>query len=331
MTSPVSRYHGSRFPPELISHAVRSPFGLGLVFIGMTNRSQMATRLSTCIVLGIVTLIAGGGRASAQASQAPQAPSPEVAPERAAPPIAQVPSGEQAQRVRTELAGVLRQYAPVLSEIIQRDPSLLQRGDYLAPYPALVVFLEEHPEVMRNPSFYFTRSRPSRSPEERAQDLLEGALAAVAVLTGIGIAGGILLWLVRGVIDQRRWSRLLATQVALHTKLTDRLTTNDEVLSYISSPAVTRFLESGPLALGGQAPSTGAPISRIVWSLQAGVVLFTLGLGLWLVQSRVIEEVAAGFGVTGTIVMTVGVGFTASAIIAYLVSVRLGLLSREPS
>ena len=65
-----------------------------------------------------------------------------------------------------------------------------------------------------------------------------------------------------------------------------------------------------------QTPATGAPISRIVWSLQAGVVLFTLGLGLWLVQNRVMDQVAAGFAVTGTIVMTVGVGFVVSAVIA---------------
>ena len=92
---------------------------------------------------------------------------------------------------------------------------------------------------------------------------------------------------------------------------------------------MARFLESGPLALGGQAARTGAPVSRIVWSLQAGVVFFTLGL--WLVQNRVMEEIAAGFGVTGTIVMMVGVGFTTSAVVAYVVSVRLGLLSKEPS
>ncbi len=302
--------------------------------MGMSNRSLMAMRLSTCIVVGIVTFIAGGAggdRAYAQANQAPPAPSAQVPPDVAGPQTVQVPSGEDAERVRLELARVLRQYSPVLSQVIQRDPSLLQRADYMAPYPALVALLEEHPEVIRNPSFYFSRYGPRRSPEERAQDLLEGVLVGLAVFTGIGMSIALIAWLVRGVIDQRRWSRLLATQVSLHTKLTDRLSTNDEVLSYIREPAVTRFLESGPLALGGQALSTGAPISRIVWSLQVGVVLFPLGLGLWMVQCRVMEEVAAGFGVTGTIVMTVGVGFAASAGIAYFVSTRLGLLSREQS
>ena len=308
--------------------------------MGMTKRLLMSARLSTCLVLGVATLVAGGDQAYAQTNQVPPAPAPQVSPDSAVPQVppvgavpitVQVPSGEEAQRVRTALTRALRQYSPILREIIQRDPSLLQRADYMAPYPALVVFLAEHPEVIRNPSFYFDRPGPRRSADERAQDLFEGALVALAVLTGIGIAGSVLVWLVRGVIDQRRWSRLLATQVALHTKLTDRLTTNDEVLNYIRSPAVTRFLESGPLAMSGQPHATGAPVSRIVWSLQAGVVLFALGLGLWLVQNRVMAEVAAGFGVTGTIVMAVGVGFTASAVIAYVVSVRLGLLSREES
>ena len=129
--------------------------------------------------------------------------------------------------MRTALNRALRQYSPIVREIIQRDPSLMQSAAYMAPYPALVAFLEQHPEVIRNPYFYFNRPGPRRSAEERAQDLFEGALAALAVLTGIGIAGSVLVWLVRGVIDQRRWSRLLVTQVALHTKLTDRLTTND--------------------------------------------------------------------------------------------------------
>ncbi len=123
----------------------------------MTNRSLMAVRLSTCIVLGIVTLIGGGYRAYAQANQPPPAPSAQVPPGGAEPQTVQVPSGEEAQRVRLELTRVLRQYSPILTQIIQRDPSLLQRADYMAPYPALVAFLQEHPEVSRNPAFYFTR------------------------------------------------------------------------------------------------------------------------------------------------------------------------------
>ena len=31
------------------------------------------------------------------------------------------------------------------------------REDYMAPYPALVAFLDQHPEIKRNPSYYLQR------------------------------------------------------------------------------------------------------------------------------------------------------------------------------
>ena len=60
-----------------------------------------------------------------------------------------------ASGTRDDLWEILRQYSPALSEVIQRDPTLLDRADYLAPYPLLVDFLERHPEIRRSPSYYF--------------------------------------------------------------------------------------------------------------------------------------------------------------------------------
>jgi len=153
---------------------------------------------------------------------------------------------------------------------------------------------------------------------------LGGVLGGLAGLTAGALFVGLIVWLVRGIADHRRWSRLLATQVALHTKFADRLTTNEEVLNYVKTPAVARFLEAGPV-VEGPVQRPGPVVSRIVWPLQAGVVLFTLGLGLWLVRGLVLEEVASGFAVAGIIVMTLGLGFVAAAIVAHLVSAQFGL------
>ena len=60
-----------------------------------------------------------------------------------------------APATRDDLWQILRQYSPALGEVIQRDPTLLDRADYLAPYPLLVGFLERHPEIRRSPSYYF--------------------------------------------------------------------------------------------------------------------------------------------------------------------------------
>ena len=118
----------------------------------------------------------------------------------------------------------------------------------------------------------------------------------------------------------------------MHTKLLDRLTTNEDLLAYIQSPAGRRFLESAPITMEQEPRITGAPISRIIWSLQAGLVLAALGVGFWFVQSRNLSpDAAEGFFIIGVMAMSLGVGFTASAVLAYVLSMRLGLLPRPKS
>jgi hypothetical protein len=234
-----------------------------------------------------------------------------------------------ARETRERLIQLLRQYPPAVGEVLQRDPSLLSRTDYLAPYPALVAFLQQNPQVARNPSFFLGRfdyyePRPTDRSLEMFQVILAGIGAAMAGAAFLGV----LVWVIRSVIDHRRWLRLTRTQAEVHTKLLDRMTTNEDLLAYIQSPAGRRFLESTPITLEHEPRMTNAPLSRIVWSLQAGMVLATLGIGFWFVQGRVNPEAGEGFFVIGVIALALGVGFTASAIMAYLISARLGLVHR---
>jgi len=234
---------------------------------------------------------------------------------------------QAAHQVREQLERLLRQYPPELGEVLQRDPSLLANAEYLKPYPALVAFLEQHPEVARNPSFFFGTFRyRERDPRDQAYDMLGvvlGALGATAV--GVTVVA-LLVWIVRALIDHRRWLRLSRVQTDVHTKLMDRLTNNEDLLAYIQSPAGRRFLESAPIALDGEPRPAGAPLGRILWSLQAGIVLVALGLGFWFAQRNVFPEIAEGFHVVGVIIVALGVGFTVSGVAAYLISTRLGLM-----
>ncbi len=67
-----------------------------------------------------------------------------------------VPSSDQdARAVRRDLIDVMRKYPPALGEILRLDPSLMSSAAYLAPYPALQSFLAAHPDVVKNPSYYF--------------------------------------------------------------------------------------------------------------------------------------------------------------------------------
>jgi hypothetical protein len=270
-------------------------------------------------------------------AQAPAAPSAPVAPSAPLAPVRPLSDADRAaleeggaSRVRQDLYEILQHYPPSLAEVLQRDASLLDRPDYLTPYPLLSGFLDQHPEIRRSPAYYFgSISFRTVTPAERALDLFEEVMAGAAALTAFCIFVSLLVWVVRTVVDHRRWLRQSRVQVEVHTKLLDRLTSTDDLLAYAQTPAGSRFLESAPLELGAQAPA--APLGRIIWSVQAGVVLIVLGIGLWVAQWSLIDEVRQGFKLIATVAASLGVGFVASAAVAYMVSSRVGLIPSRQS
>jgi hypothetical protein len=295
----------------------------------MTHRTVIAFALVASMLISSVP-------ARAQTQQTLQPKSTATPAQGTPPPVLQVQDSADARVTRERLHELLRQYPPSVGEVLGRDPSLLSRPDYLAPYAELVAFLQQHPEVVRNPSYYFGaygssgyRFEQYRSPEasmlETVMEMLSGGAIIAAFLS-------VFIWLVRTVVDYRRWLRQSRIQVDVHTKLLDRMTAHEDLVAYIQSPAGSRFLQSAPIALDGEAPrSGGAPLSRVIWSMQAGIVLLALGIGIWALQWSVIQEVAAGFRVMGTIAMALGAGFVLSAVAAYMMSVRFGLLTPQKS
>ena len=72
-----------------------------------------------------------------------------------------------------------------------------------------------------------------------------------------------------------------------------------------------------------------APFNRILWSVQAGVVLATGGVGLWFAKNGVIEEVAQPLHVIAILAIALGVGFVLSALASYALSRQLGLVPAQ--
>jgi hypothetical protein len=133
-------------------------------------------------------------------------------------------------------------------------------------------------------------------------------------------------WVIRTIINYRRWNRLSKTQTDVHTKLLDRFTANDDLLAYMQTTAGKRFLESAPIPLDGEVRQIAAPLSRILWSVQAGVVLAAGAAGLLFVSGRVIEEAAQPLFAVAVVGLALGAGFVVSAIVSYAMSRSLGLL-----
>jgi hypothetical protein len=235
-----------------------------------------------------------------------------------------------ARRTREQLASLLERYPPALRQTLALDPALLNNQSYLAPYPALVSFLNAHPEVARNPSFYVGESG-SRFPQDYRSQVLamwNDVLGFLGGLAAFGLAIAVVVWLIRTIVDYRRWSRLAKVQADAHTKLLDRFTKNEELLAYIQSPAGSKFLESSPIKLDAGPRSVGAPLGRILWSVQGGLVLVAAGVGLLVVSGWIAGEASQPFQVLGALGIALGIGLVISAIIAFAISHRLGLIER---
>jgi heme/copper-type cytochrome/quinol oxidase subunit 3 len=244
-----------------------------------------------------------------------------------------VPVDEQtARETRDRLHQILDQYPPSVGQVLRLDPSLITKPEYLAPYPTLGAYLTQHPEVGHNPVFFLggpggvAQYSDQRS---RTMNAIQGIFIGFEFMLGFMAALAALAWLTRSTIDHRRWLRAMKIQTEAHTKIVDRLASNEDLLAYMQSAAGQRFLTSSPMAppaVDQLAHPVSAPFNRILWSVQAGVVLTTAGAGLWLAKNGIIDEAAQAMQVVAVLTMALGIGFVLSALASYALSRQLGLL-----
>lgn len=277
--------------------------------------------------------------APVHATQTPPATAPAPAPLRStvppvAPPAAAAPApadrfAPAAYEVRSDLQELLRQVPPVVADVLRRDPSLLTRGDYLAPYPAVAAFVAQHPEVPLNPSYFLGSVLQEESTaQSRGLRMAENLMDGIGMLLIMGTVLAFFAWLVRTVIEHRRWLRQSKTQVDVHAKVLDKLSAHDDLMAYVQSPAGQKFLEAAPIEVDGRVRPTNSSLARVLWSVQAGIVLIAVGLGLWVAQAR-LGDAGQGFSLLSTLALALGVGFLGSAAAAYVISTRHGLIGAE--
>ena len=281
-------------------------------------------------ILAAAIALSVAAPAAAQRAVAP-------APTQTAAPAIPIREDQNADQTRERLNELLQNYPPTVGRVLKLDPSLLSSPDYLAPYPALAGFLSQHPEVAHNPDFFLERVRIDRfstdDPRTRARQDFYGMLGNFAAFCAFLVGTAVFVWIIRLIVLQRRWNRMSKVQFDTHAKLLDRFTSNEDLLAYVQTPAGRRFLEATPIPMQEDQPrAIGAPLSRILWSVQAGVVLAAAGVGLLYVSARFTDEPAQFFMVVGVVTIALGAGFMMSAVAAYMLSRRLGLMeSPQPS
>jgi hypothetical protein len=289
--------------------------------------------------LAVLAILAITTEAASAQTPVPRGRARETAPRAEPPPERRAAPSDDWREIQRQFGQLLQQYPPSVAAVLRADPSLLANESYLAPYAGLSDFLATHPEIAHNPSFFLGPSNlgwDGRWDGGNNRDggswvvnnIFEGLFTLLGVLGVVGTIG----WLLRSLAEHRRWLRLSKVQTEAHAKLMDRLTSNQDVIAYVQSAAGRRFLEGAPISVSTARPPLSAPVSRILFSLQAGAVVGFGGAGLLLVSRRLAQTSTLGIDiplfVVGAVAVAVGVGFIASAALAFGISQRLGLFAR---
>ena len=247
---------------------------------------------------------------------------------------------EDVEATREQLFKLLR-ISPKLTTVIARDPSLLSDEQYVSRNnPELEQFLQAHPEVIRSPEFYLfvppsdgrkfnreTRLEEAVWPDFGQRQLPQARLGPdfLGLLVFLCILLS-LLWLIRVLIENRRWTRIFSQQSEAQNKLFEKFGSSEDLLRYMQSDAGKRLLEPIPipasLASGAQ---WYTPLARVLTPVQLGIVLILVGSGFLLLAGRGIAD-AVSLTVIGVLSLMLGVGLVISAVIAWGVGKHFGLL-----
>jgi hypothetical protein len=238
-----------------------------------------------------------------------------------------------ASETRQELRELFRRYPPSLAQVLRLDPTLLANDNYLQTYPELRAYLKQHPEIPRAPEYFLSFANlpydfQPPTPDERMWRRVEGVLIFVGAVTAATIAAILLLWLIRHLLSHRRWLRAMRIQTELQNKLIERLTTSEDVRSYLQTAGATKLLTEVP-SMAESSPAA-APATRILRSVQMGATFLVTGVGIFIAANSFGYGEVAWLGNVGSIAggvsLALGLGFLAAAVASYLVSKRLGLL-----
>jgi hypothetical protein len=223
---------------------------------------------------------------------------------------------------RGALDRFLDEHPEIANEVVE-NPSAMSDMNYLKDHPAMEAFLESHPLVKADPrSFISPREWRIERPGSELNDLM-GYVAPLCALIGFLLAG---VWVIRAFLDNRRWNRSFKMHEDLHSKLIEKFASGQDFNTYMQSEGGRRLLEWTPPATSSSSPGLPNPVGRILWSLQAGLVLLLMGYGLLQIRFHMAANDASALLVFGTLGVTLGAGFVLSALISYGLSRHLGLI-----
>ena len=169
------------------------------------------------------------------------------------------------------------------------------------------------------------RIRYGRAPNVTALDRFMDAFVPFLVFLCVL---GATFWILRTVLENRRWNKMVKVQTETHAKLLERFGSSQEMLAYMQSEAGKKFLEA-PIFEGQRRQVSTLPFGRILWSVQVGIISAFVGAGLLFLRGKISADADMGFEVFGTLVLTLGIGFLVSGGVSYVLAKYFGLLERQ--
>lgn len=209
---------------------------------------------------------------------------------------------------------------PEIENDIIQSPQEITDPNYVHAHAELQAFFENHPLVKADPRSFISPQAWRFQNRRSDMDELFSWLVPFAVFLCCLLA---LLGVMRTVLENRRWNKSFKVHEEVHTKLIEKFASGEELRGYMESDAGRRLLEWTPPMVETRAP---VAVTRILWSLQAGLILGLAGAGLLSIRGRV-PDAADGLLICGALGLTIGIGFFLSAFLSYGIAQHLGLLN----
>jgi hypothetical protein len=132
-----------------------------------------------------------------------------------------------------------------------------------------------------------------------------------------------IVWVVFSSV--RRYG-IARTKAGLQEKILQRIDSSDALASLAANESGRRFLES----ITVEENKTSSPFGRILFGIQAGLVLFCFGIAMVVLYYHINTYGNPGLMIIGIGAIGLGLGFLTASAASLIVSRKLGLISREP-
>lgn len=156
-------------------------------------------------------------------------------------------------------------------------------------------------------------------------------VAMVLVIPSMLLCVGWIVWI---VANSRRRGKVAEIQRDMHAKLFEKFGTSQELIAYLNTEAGSKFIDSVAI-------EHTKPFGRVLGSIQAGLILFFLGIAMLIVRAATpahafYDEIqraqsTQGLLAVSLVLLALGIGFLVSAGVSYKLSKNWGLFEQESS